>query len=56
MFYSPISIKHSNIKIKPALRPKPNKLPPKTSNKKKYNYNDYRDKLNLSKWKTPQGF
>ena len=56
MFYSPITIKHINIKIKPPPRPKPKKLPPKTPNKKPDNYSDYRDKLNLSKWKIPRGF
>ena len=56
MFYYPISVKHTTIKIKPPPRPKPQKLPPKIPKKNLDNYNDYRDKLNLSKWKVPRGF
>ena len=55
MFYYPISVKYAtNVKIKPVPRSKIKKLPPKTSKKNPDNYNDYRDKLNLSKWKFPQ--
>ena len=36
------------------LPPKPKPLPPKP--KPPVKYNDYKDKLNLSKWKSPNGF